>query len=41
MTLVPHVDPAGIGMDDSQARIIASQTPPQISPLLTVHWTAA
>jgi hypothetical protein len=41
VTLIAHVNPAGIRMDNRQARIVVSQTPSQISPLLPIHRTAA
>jgi hypothetical protein len=37
MTLIAHINSAGIGMDNGQAGIVASQTPPQIPPLLPIQ----
>ena len=39
VTLITHVNSPGIGMDDSQTRIIGNQPPPQFPTLLAVQPT--
>jgi hypothetical protein len=34
VALIAHINSAGIGMDNGQAGIVASQTPSQVLPLL-------
>src|SRR6516162_6995292 len=39
MTLITHINPAGIRMNNRQARIVGGQTAPQIPTLLRIHRT--
>ena len=41
VALIPHVDPRGIGVNDTQAGIARSHPPPQLSALRTVHLAPA